>query len=109
MLPEFLAGLCVKAMQEAAEIRIIEQSVVNRRGRDRAANLVEMPDQAVLGQVAALGRIDAIGMAAEAVDISQCQCRSGYDRPWRRDRDESVRGALGVLSSSVMASPFSEI
>ncbi len=50
-------------MQETAEIRLIDDSVLDRGSRDRAANLVVVPDESRLRDVATLGRVDAVHMA----------------------------------------------
>ena len=44
--PVVLAGLGVEAVEEAAEVGDVEQAVGDRGGRDRAADLVEVPDPA---------------------------------------------------------------
>src|SRR5207244_3134586 len=48
---------------EAAEVRNVEQTVRDRRRRDRSADLVVMPDAAGGRDVAALGRVDAVQVA----------------------------------------------
>src|SRR5262249_17954916 len=52
-----------EAMQEAAEIGIEEQIVVNGARRNRTADLVVVPDTTALGDVAALCGIDRVQMA----------------------------------------------
>ena len=42
--PVRLAGLEIEAVQEAAEVGEVDQAVLDRRGRDRSADLVEVPD-----------------------------------------------------------------
>ena len=44
--PVRLAGLEIEAVQEAAEVGEVDQAVLDRRRRDRAADLVEVPDHA---------------------------------------------------------------
>ena len=47
-------------MQEAAEIGIEQQAVVDGAGRNRAADFVVLPDAPGLGDIAALGGIDGV-------------------------------------------------
>ena len=61
--PVLLPGLRVEAVEEAAEVGDVDQAVGDRRRRDRAADLVEVEDQAGLGDVAALGRVDGVEVA----------------------------------------------
>src|SRR6185369_5887195 len=61
--PVNLARLRVEAMQETTEVRFVNQSILDGWSRDRATNLVVMPDEAGLGDVAALGGVDAVHVA----------------------------------------------
>jgi hypothetical protein len=38
-----LAGLHIEAVQEAAEVGEVDQAVIERRGRNRPPDLVEVP------------------------------------------------------------------
>jgi len=50
-------------MEEAAVVRIVDDTVLDGGGRDRAPDLVEVPDAARLRDVAALGRVDRVEVA----------------------------------------------
>ena len=58
-----LPVLSVEAVQEAAEVGEVDQAVLDRRGGDRAADLVEVPELPALRDVAALGGVDRVGVA----------------------------------------------
>src|SRR2546426_9582740 len=60
MCPVGLAGVHVQAVQEAAEVGIEQQPVVDGAGRNRAADFVVMPEAAKVSDVAALGRVNRV-------------------------------------------------
>ena len=47
-------------MQEAAEVGDVDKAIGDGRGRNGAADLVEVPDATALGDVAALGGVDGV-------------------------------------------------
>ena len=61
--PVRLPRLGVEAVEEPAEVGDVDEAVGDRRRRDRPADLVEVPDPAALGDVAALGRVDRVEVA----------------------------------------------
>ena len=61
--PVNLAGLRIERVQKAAEVSLVNDAVFDRRRGDRAANLVVVPDHSGLGDVAALGGVDAVHVA----------------------------------------------
>ena len=63
MRPVLLAGVRVEAVEVAAEVGDVDQAVGDGGRRDRAADLVEVPDAAALRDVAALGRVDRVEVA----------------------------------------------
>src|SRR5262245_66231291 len=62
MGPVQLSRLRVETVEIATEVRNVDQSVNDGGGGDRAANLVEVPHEAALRDVAPLGRIDCVEM-----------------------------------------------
>jgi hypothetical protein len=81
--PVDLAGLRVEAVQEAAEVGDVDEAVLDRRRRDRAADLVVVPDQPGLRDVAALGGVDAVHVA-DAFAVLRILAVGDVDRPRRR-------------------------
>ena len=63
MDPELLAGVGIDGVDEAGEIGVEEDAVVEGAGGDGAADFVEVPEAAGLGEIAAFGGVDGIEMA----------------------------------------------
>src|SRR5262245_55416265 len=47
-------------MEEAAEIRVVNQAVMDGGGRDRSPDLIVMPDAAALSDISSLGGVNAV-------------------------------------------------
>src|SRR5215831_10193288 len=58
--PISLPGLGVQTVEEATEVGVVDETIMDGRGRDGPSNLVVMPDPPALSDVSTLGSVDAV-------------------------------------------------